>query len=750
MLVMRTNWKQLLGMVAALGVCSAEAALEPDLFIGTQGVGNVTPAAAYPFGLVQAGPDLSKSSDAFVVDNWHFSGYQHDSPWIWRFSQTHLSGAGCPSLGDFGIMPFGGEWDPESRAFPLVKEEERAEPGYYAVGVSNGLGVTTCEMTALEHTAVYRFRFGAAAHDVRFLVDLDWGIGTMDRTDCFGKFVTKCHFKCPTDPDGVITGGRRCWSWADYEYHFALRLSVPIRGVETLREPDGRRGGIYVLKLGDVPGGELVVRIALSNTSPENADRNLMAEAPCADFDAARKASAQAWSRRLGLVELDPKTPARVRANFAAALYHVFVQPNRQSDVGTRPVYSTFSLWDTFRAAHPLYTVLCPKEDARFVESMLDQCDRQGYLPIWALGGSENHCMIGHHAVPVVVDACLKGLLPSNQVERAYKAVRQTLTVRHKPVNDGTWGLLKEDWDILDKYGYYPFDQMRGGYGGEKVRGESAARTLECAYDDACAARLAQALGHAEDATFFARRAGNWKNVFDPELRCARGRDSNGRWREPFDRYECGSGPWNDNDFCEGGSCQYSWHVPHDPEGLVAFLGGREQAGKRLDGLFSDRPPNAGDKGYTIHAITGCIGQYVHGNEISHHIAYLYAYTDRPWRAGEIVGRICATQYNPRPDGLCGNDDCGQMSAWYVFSALGFYPMDPCGGEYVIGAPQVPGAVVRLGNGKLLEVVVRGPLSAGGRVRSVSFNGRAVTDWRIRHADLMSGGRLEFEMADRP
>ena len=712
-----------------------------DLFIGTQGLGNVTPAAAWPFGLVQPGPDTSMAETEFRPNKGHCGGYQHNDPYIWRFSQTHLSGTGCPSFGDFGIMPYAGEWDCEARGFRMDKTQETCAPGYYAVGVENGLGITRCEMTALEHTSVYRFRFGAPAKGVKLLVDLDWGINPIWKPGSWGRRISDCQFEVR---DGVVLGGRQAWSWNDYRYYFALKASAPIRDVTVVRRPEGIRGGIYALEFGDLASNELIVRLALSNSSSEAAARNLEAEAPTACFETSRMKSAAAWTARLGSIELDPSTDAKVRKSFETALYRVFFHPNRQSDAGERPTYSTFSLWDTFRATHPLYSLLAPEENRDFVMSMLDQYDRQGYLPIWALGGSENHCMIGHHAVPVIVDAALKGALTSNECERAFRAIKDSLTRNHRAVNEGTWGLTKEDWDILDQYGYYPFDKMRGEYDGKKVQGESVARVYECAYDDACAARLATVLGHPEDAAFFRRRSGNWRNVFDASIGYARGRDSQGRWREPFNRYDCGKGPWFDNDFCEGGSCQYTWHVMHDPEGLVAALGGKEKAGARLDALFTDKTPDKTDRGFN-YDISGCIGQYVHGNEPSHHIAYLYAYTDRPQNVGPIIRKVFETQYGTTPDGLCGNDDCGQMSAWYIFSALGFYPMDPCGGNYVLGAAQVPRADIHLPNGKVFTVIARGLSKDKSVVRRVMLNGRPVSGSILRHADILSGGELVFE-----
>ena len=725
-----------------------------DLFIGTQGVGNVTPAAAYPFGMVQAGPDTSAEPACFRVDKGHCGGYQFSDGWLWRFSQTHLSGTGCASLGDFGILPCVGDFDGDTRPAMIVKDAERAEPGFYATAIDEDGVRIGVEIAALAHVAAYRFAFSKGTANARLLLDLDWGMGNPPTTndfwgvggrDCWGKYVFSSS--CERVADNLLAGGRKVWIWNDYAFHFALQASVPIREIRTVRDGDGVRGSVYELYLGTLSDGVVEIQIALSSTSPDAAIRNLRAELPDHSFVTALQKSREAWHDHLSRVVLSETTPVGVRANFETALYRTMVQPNDLGDCDAKSAYSTLSLWDTFRAAHPLYTILVPERVPGFVTSMLDQCDRQGYLPVWGLGGSENHCMIGHHAVPVIVDAYLKGLVPNAQEERAYRAVRQSLTVNHKAINDGTWGLLKEDWDILDRYGYYPFDALRGRYGKFIVRGESVARTFECAYDDACAARFAVALGKADEAEFFRRRSESWKRVFDATIGIARGKDASGKWRESFNPYDLGQGPWADNDFCEGGAFQYTWHVMHDPMGLVALLGGKEKAGVRLDALFSDRSPRPSDKGFS-YDISGCIGQYVHGNEPSHHIIYLYAYTDRPQRLGERIAKVFETQYAPRPDGLCGNDDCGQMSAWYVFSALGFYPLDPCGGDYVLGVPQVQRATLNLSNGRTFAVAVKNFSKAQKHVRSILLNGKAVVGQKIRHADIVNGGVLEFEMAD--
>ena len=720
------------------------AAVAANVFIGTDGKGNTTPAACVPFGMVQAGPDTSPSPDRFEPGKAHTGGYDYRDGWVWRFSQMHVSGTGCCAFGDFGVLPYADGFDGGHRPAKLVKESERAEPGFYSVSIDEDGSPIAVEIAALAKSAVYRFRYPAGRR-AKLLFDLDWGLSGPDPDSCFGRKVywSKCRFASPK----AFFGGRKAKIWNDYTVHFACETSRPVLSRRQIRPADGLRGEIWELDFGPLEDGVLELRIGLSFGSEEKAAGNLAAGAKGMDIESVRRKSARDWEAVLSRVELDPATPRETAENFRSALYRLCLQPNDLADEDARPAYSTLSLWDTFRAAHPFYTILVPERVPGMVNSMLDQYDRQGYLPIWALGGGENHCMIGHHAVPVIVDACLKGF-PGIDHERAFSAIKDSLTKNHDPVGDGTWGLMKEDWDILDKYGYYPFDRMRGSYRGRPVRGESVSRTLECAYDDACAARLARFLGKMDDEAFFSRRAGNWRNVYDPSTGFMRGRDSRGNWREPFSPWALGAGPWRDNDFCEGNSWQYTWHVMQDAEGLIGAMGGRDKFVARLESLFAARPLTEADG--ASYDVSGLIGQYAHGNEPSHHVIYFFALAGRPDLTAKWVREVCETQYHPRPDGLTGNDDCGQMAAWYVFSALGFYPFDPCGGEYVLGAPQLPKVTLHCtptSNSNTSFTVIAKNLSKENKyVKSVTLNGRSVVDWKIRHADIVKGGELVFEM----
>ena len=720
-----------------------------DPFIGTSGTGHTTPAACVPFGLVQAGPDTGNGS-------WEYcSGYQHGDKTILGFSQTHLSGTGCPDLGDLRILPYLDFSHKEHKASacsaplreiknnPVKKLSEIAEPGYYAVTLDSGVRV---EVAAAEHSAIYRITGNG---NLRLLVDCAYGIGRRD----YAKTITASDVKL--DGKSGLSGKNRRRQWVGRDYSFAVRFGRECSAVEELPKVKGVVAPQYVFNF-DAKGGEaLFVKVALSaEGGVEAAERNLVAEIPGWDFESVRTAARAKWNEVLGRAEIDGTDDQK--KNWYTALYHLFVQPNNIADVGERPFYSTLSTWDTFRAAHPLYTILASDKVDGMVDSMLEQGRRTGYLPIWTLWGKENQCMIGTHSVPVIVDwflksrnreasspvSCLSSRVKNNDYWlAAYGQIKETLTQKHD-------GRKKERWDLLDKYGYYPFDE---------IKGESVSRTLECAYDDWCAGVMAQKLGFADDATFFFRRSENWRNVFDRSLALVRGRDSKGVWREPFNPYALGHGADLANDFTEGNAFQYTWYVMQNPQGLMDAMGGRESFVEKLDSLFS-QPDTVAGAGCVVD-VTGLIGQYVHGNEPSHHVIYFYTLAGRPEKAAARIREVFDRFYHPKPDGLSGNDDCGQMSAWYLFSAMGFYPFNPCGGEYVIGAPQVPRVELTVGRddpiaplagslprNRRFTVIARNLSKENKYVKSVTLNGRPLTNWKISHADIMSGGELVFEM----
>ena len=503
---------------------------------------------------------------------------------------------------------------------------EAATPGYYAATLEP-IGVRA-EVTVSEHAAIYRFTSATGA------------------------------VSDPDIPFARPTAHRHTEQWVKRDVYAATEV---------------RR----------VSEKEVFVKIGISATDEAAAAANLAAEIPAWDFDGVRAATRAKWEVLLGRIGISDCTDT-VKTNFYTALYHVCLQPHNLGDAGKPPRYSTFSCWDTFRASNPLYTILCPEYVAPFVNSLLASCEtHDGMLPILAFWGEDGYNMVGHHAVPIVCDAILKGFDGIDR-EKAYAAVKESLTKGHRIIRSTNgWRRTKENWDILEGHGYYPFDV---------VIGESVSRTLECAYDDACAARLAALLGKTEDAAYFKARSCSWTNVFDRSIGCVRGKDRWGRWREPFDPAKIGAGELEWNDFTEGNALQYTWHVLHDPMRLVELMGGRDAALQKLEAMFDE---SRGVSGAAVSDVTGLIGNYAHGNEPSHHLAWFYALLGRKDLAEKRIREICERFYRPVPDGLCGNDDCGQMSAWYVFACLGFYPFDPCGGEYVRITPQVKYSILK-------------------------------------------------------
>ena len=696
--------KKLIAIVVAALSCAAVASegqkpLNPcvfvDPFVGTAGTGHTFPSACVPFGLIQAGPDTGNG-------DWdHCSGYRYGDSSIFGFSQTHLNGTGCPDLGDVRILPFVAESVPESVSYD--KASESAKPGFYSVTLADGIKV---EASATERCAIYRISYPKGARS-RLLVDPRWCITRSNPASA-------CIRSADVAPDGKtsVSGKVVVNNWVKRTYAFKMEFSRPFSSEKDL-----------VFDFGTSQGEPLLVKVALSALGGvSDAERNLTVEIPEWDFDRVASAADAKWSKLLSRVTVEGSDDQK--RNFYTSLYHLFIQPNDISDAGQSPYYSTLSTWDTFRAAHPLYTILVPEIVPGLVRSMQRQGEFTGYLPIWTLWGRDNQCMIGTHSVPVLVDAYLKGF--PGDWENVYAQIKETLTKKHE-------GRYKEQWDLLDKYGYYPFDLINGG--------QSVSRTMECAYDDWCAGKMAEELGRAEDAAFFFKRSGNWRNVFDASVGLARGKDSKGKWREPFNPYALGYG--EKSDFTEGNAFQYTWHVMQDPDGLVEAMGGREAFVKRLDGLFEQPEKVEGD----VLDVTGLIGQYVHGNEPSHHVIYFYTLVGERDKTARRVRDVFDKFYLPKPDGLCGNDDCGQMSAWYIFSALGFYPFNPCGGTYVLGAPQVACAKLKVKSGEL-KVVARNFSAENKYVKSVTFNGKPL-DKTIEHADLMAGGELVFEMAGK-
>ena len=633
----RHGWRQARpagrrGVLPAASSASAGDLIDP--MIGTDGTGHAFPGPARPFGLVQPSPDTGNG-------DWdHCSGYAARDRSILRFSQTHLNGTGQTSLGDVGILPFVGTAPLTARGLcaSFSKTNECASPGCYRVKLDNGVRV---EIAAGRRVARYRLTF---PNDRPSGVLLDFGWGLYRQADYLPLLTTTSRVERVSDC--CLRGENTSEVFAPRTIGFAVRFDRRPDWLRELPRNEGDRAACFVAEYGQ--GGTVELVVAVSSRSARGAERNLAAEGDV-PFDRLVAETRSEWKVLLDRLDLTGLSEDE-GVSAATALYHLCLQPNDISDAGEPPRYSTFSLWDTFRDAHPLYERLVPERVPGFVTSLLSHYDAWGYLPQWELWGRETGCMIGSHAVPVVVDACLHGFLKGPDVEKAYRAVRDTLTKEERP-GKGALYPQRTDWKVYDAYGYYPFDL---------IPRESVSRTLECCVDDFKAAQLARSLGHDEDAAFFERRSWNFTNLFDRATLCFRGKDTKGRWREPFEPARAGQA-----DFTEGSPLQYSWYVPCRPDWLVAAMGGPTAFERRLDAFFAGTLFPGAERCYN-RDITGLIGDYAHGNEPCQHVPNLYRLVGRDDKAEALVARIGREFYRNAPDGLSGNDDCGQMSAWYL------------------------------------------------------------------------------------
>lgn len=696
-----------------------------DPFIGAADNGHTFPGACRPFGMIQTSPVTG-------AVGWRYcSEYTYADSIIWGFTQTHLNGTGCMDLGDILVMPFTGErhrtWDAYRSSFS--KTSENATPGYYTVTLDQAK--VKAELTATTHAALHRYTY-EQADSASILIDLQHGPAWNEKQ--YHSQVNSCEVNW--ENDSTLTGHVNNKVWVDQDYYFVMQFSRPVIDHFELPMAETEKGKRLVASFNIQPGEEVLMKVALSTTGVEGAKANMAAEVPGWDFEGIRTAAKADWNSYLSRIEVEGTDEEKT--NFYTSFYHALIQPNEISDVDGRyrnaadsvvnatggKFYSTFSLWDTYRAAHPFYTLMVPERVDGFINSLVDQAEVQGYLPIWGLWGKENFCMVANHGVSVVAEAYAKGFRGFD-AERAFNAIKQTQTVSHP---------LKSNWENYMKYGYFPTDLTEA---------ESVSSTLESVYDDYAAADMAKRMGKTEDAAYFARRADFYKNLFDSSTQFMRPKKSDGTWKSPFNPSQIGHAESVGGDYTEGNAWQYTWHVQHDVPGLIALFGGEEPFLNKLDSLFTLKLET------TQADVTGLIGQYAHGNEPSHHVTYLYALAGRPERTQELIREIFDTQYSPKPNGLCGNDDCGQMSAWYMFSAMGFYPVNPVSGEYVFGAPQLPEFVLHLADGKTFTIKAEGLSEANKYVKSITLNGEPYTKNFISHADIVKGGTLVYQMTDK-
>lgn len=701
-------------------------------FIGTGAIdgglsGNNYPGATSPFGMIQLSPDTSEAP------NWgDASGYDYNRNTIFGFSHTRLSGTGASDLIDITLMPTSS--GRTSSAF--THDEEKARPGYYQVMLKDEN--INAELTTTQRNGIHRYQY-PAGKDAEIILDMDH---SADKGS-WGRRIINSQIRILNDH--AVEGYRIITGWAKLrKIYFYMEFSSPIL-TSTLRDGGRVHENTAVIngtnlhgcfRFGQLNGKPLTCKVALSSVSMENARQNMEQEAPHWDFDRYVAAADADWEKQLGKIEV--KGTEVQKEIFYTALYHTMIQPNTMSDVNgeymaadytTRKVannethYTTFSLWDTFRASHPLYTLLEPERVTDFVKSMIRQYEYYGYLPIWQLWGQDNYCMIGNHSIPVITDAILKGI-PGIDMEKAYEAVYNSLVTSHP----------NSPFEVWEKYGFMP----------ENIQTQSVSITLEQAFDDWCVAQLAAKLNKDADYQRFHKRSEYYRNLFHPKTKFFQSKNDKGEWIEPFDPYQYGGN--GGHPFTEGNAWQYFWYVPHNIQALMELTGGTKAFEQKLDTFFTSTYKSE----QMNHNASGFVGQYAHGNEPSHHVAYLYNFAGQPWKTQKYVSHILNTLYNNTSSGYAGNDDCGQMSAWYVFSAMGFYPVNPADGRYIIGSPLLDECTLKLAGNKEFRIRTIRKSPEDIYIQLVTLNGKKHKDFFITHQDIMNGGTMVFKMGKKP
>lgn len=700
-------------------------------FIGTDFTGNTYPGAQAPFGMVQLSPDNG-------LPGWdRIAGYFYPDSTIAGFSHTHLSGTGAGDLYDISFLPVTLPYKEAPAPLGIHSkfrhDTEVAEAGYYKVTLDDyNIDV---ELTATERTGIQRYTFpgGKCAILLNLAKAMNWD-ATVDTRISIVDSVT-------------IEGYRFSKGWArDQRVFFRTRFSRPWNSVRIdssaivnteTNQPTSGKGMTAQFDFNATKGEQITVSTAISGVSLEGAATNLLAEAPNDDFDKAQEATRNLWNEELGRIEVEGDSINDI-VNFYTALYHSKLAPTIYSDVDGKYFgpdkkihqtngwnnYSSFSLWDTYRTSHPLYTIIDQARTNDMIKSFLAFYEQNGRLPVWNFWGGETDMMLGYHAVPVIVDAYLKGVGDFN-ADSALQACVATANI------DDYRGI-----GLFKTKGYVPYDVV-DPYNSENW---SLSRTLEYAFDDYCIARMAEKMGKKELAAEFDRRAQNYRNVYNPVYGFMVPRDSNGNWQPAFspDEYT--------PHISESNGWQYLWSVQHDIDGLVSLMG-KDRFAAKLDSMMTYTPA---DTSKLPIFSTGMIGQYAHGNEPSHHVIYLFNKIDQPWKAAQYINKVLKEMYRNDPAGLCGNEDMGQMSAWYVMSALGFYPVNPVSGKYEIGTPLFRQARIRLENGKTFTIKAPAVNADNIYVKSVTVDGKPWHESYLTHDQIMSGATVEFEMTSEP
>lgn len=713
---MRTSAIKALLAVLLLTTCTQQESVTQyvDPLIGSGGHGHVFVGASVPFGMVQLGPTS-------VSQAWDWcSGYHNSETSVIGFSHTHLSGTGIGDLFDITLMPVTGDVtysrgtldNPGSGLWsPADRTQEIARPGYYSVPLTR-YGIKA-EMTTTARTGLHRYTF-PQSDEAAIVIDLENGGCWDSPTATFMK----------AEGERRIVGYRHSRGWArDQRVYFVAEFSKPFKSFELKGEKKmyGRAA------FSTAEGEEILVKVAISPVDSEGAELAMQSEQPGWDFDAVHQAAAEAWERELSRIRITGSE--KQKRIFYTAMYHTMMAPALFSDVNGNyrgadgniyhsdtPCYTNFSLWDTYRAKQPLMTIVQPERAGEFVASMIDICDKQGRLPVWHLWGNETNCMVGDPAIPVVADAIVKEVKGFDS-EAAFEAIKRTAATDERGKG------------LRHRYGYIPCD----------LAGEAVAYEMEYAIADAAAANAAKKLGKKDYFEHFTTMSRSYRRLFDRESLFIRGVDSTGCFRTPFNPYYASH---RADDYCEGNAWQYTWLVPHEIKEYAEYFGGIEACTARLDSLFLAPSTVEGDPSPDI---SGMIGQYAHGNEPSHHTIYLYSMLGQPRKTARLVRKVLEGQYSDKPDGLSGNEDMGQMSAWYIMSALGFYQVEPAGGRYWFGSPIVERAEIEVEGGTFtIETVNNSKKNI--YIKSVTLNGEPYTLPYIEHSDIARGGRLVFEM----
>ncbi len=732
--------KSLVLIVIAIAICSCTSTKKEQVqkstvkltsfvnpFIGTDGPGNTYPGATVPFGMVQLSPDIG-------IPGWdRIAGYFYKDSIITGFSHTHLTGTGAGDLYDILVMPTNSKFSKRIKAnnykpfSSFSHEQETATPGYYAVDLLD-YDIKT-ELTTTARTGIHRYTFPKDSLS-QIHIDLGYALNWDSTIDTHINVVN----------DSIIEGYRKSTGWAkDQRLYFVIQLSKAFHNYQLFtndslsKNPVSGKNTKIVLNYSTIAGEQIVLKTGLSTASIAGAHKSLEKEASHFKFDIYKEEAENIWEDQLQKIKITTDNIDQ-KSIFYTMLYQSMLAPTLLSDhngeykgandstmVATGyDRYDTFSLWDTYRAAHPLYTIVHPNRVSDMVNSLLAHYKETGLLPVWSLQGNETNMMIGYHAIPVVVDAYFKGI-KNIDVELAYKACVASAMDTNRQI------------DVYDKIGYVPVDKEHENW--------SVSKTLEYAYDDWCLAQFAKDLGKTTDYQYFLKRSENWKNVYDEKSSFMRPKLADGTFVEEFIPKEYT--PY----FCESNAWQYFWSVPQNIEALIKTVGGKERFEQKLDSMFSLKPLPE-DK-LPIFS-TGMIGQYAHGNEPSHHVGYLYNYVGKPWKTQELIRKITEGQYKNTPNGHCGNEDCGQMSSWYIFSALGFYPVNPAQGIYAFGSPLFKESVLDLENGKTFTVKAISNSKENKYIQSVVLNGKAVDRLYIKHTEIMNGGELIFTMGATP